>query len=417
MGFIGLKGQWKSLVIIGDGEVDREDIIEIKVVEELGNIVPSVSMTVKTVSQTIIKELLNHNDVYILFAPEDESINDNNYFINLQIVKSSIVEQGMGGAVIKVEGTDKDFNTYLFHRQRKSFQNNNYLTVFKEMIAEVCPSISIKTPTSPINSVRTSAGVTTTMTHICHNITTKKSIDELIEHIYNGNSTNDSLYAVACYRDLTNCSATIELIDVYGEYMKIKNAEKGSNKLISIGDADAEGIVMSADTLVGTENNSGFMEAQGGMGKKVAEYNAHTNKYSETSVDVNAKILDDNGGGTLASVPGYGTLTDSSILNFSDFKFLNLNCSHLYNRGKAVQLKNSYKFSNFQVWFSFTNKFPNIKIGDSVTLQFPKINKGEESDDVDFFSGVWVVQKIIRGIINNIFSVSVICTRPIINVG
>lgn len=392
---IGIEGQWVAYTMVGAIEVKSNELVDLTIIEEVGNKIPEASLTIVTERNDLKKAIIQHEMVTVVYMPpEDEAAQG--FLYQITLMNSTIQEKGNEEHIITAQGIVDNWVNYLLAKHRKSYRSINYSEIVSSVIAETAPGITYVAPTG------TQPMADKEFVQISHNISGKNCVDETMKHIYN--QTDKSFYVVANYACPFNWDYRTSLVNIW----KLYEDEIASNaNILRIGTGANDD--KAAGAYVAIDNNSGFFETIGGLGKKYNQLDMHTEEYSETLIDVNPSIEQPG----LTIVPGLGSVV--SLNTHEQYHLLNDNVPVNYLKGMSTQEKNSYKFSNYDIWVTFTNKFPLLHIGMAITLRLPKILAGTEDDTKTYFDGVWIVQKVSKAVKKDTYSVSVFLSRPVIN--
>ena len=363
----GVKGQWKANLKIADYEPEADSIASILVIEEAGNILPVVEVTLRTTKPELFEYINKSSKLSLMLCKDDESPE---LYSEFNIVKNNNLPESPGAHKMVIRAI-LDANDYLFEQVIASYEGNATYAIEQALLAnKFKPTVNYNSSDNQI--------------WIRPNLTTQKFINDILLHTYADDNSTFSI-GIKHNRDVI-------ITDLYQELINAK-----PDKLIS----PMKDKGYQYYRIQPVRNNFAFYDALTRAGKSSLNFDQITGRYKSYTYEQD-KI-------TTSELPTVGNFQRLSSLNY-----INDNTHSNYHKASLTQPSNLSKLQNFQTIVEFGDQYLDINLLDAYTVIFPQ-------DDIsnllcnETYSGKWVITKVIRMVEGNKLYTSVEVSREGIN--
>lgn len=349
----GVKGQWKANIKIEGYEPEPNAIASILVIEEAGNVLPVLEITLRATKPELFEYINKSSKLSLLLCKDDDTPE---LYSEFNIVKNNNLPESPGTHKMVIRAI-LDANDYLFEQVITSYEGNATYAIEQALLANnFKPKVNYNSSDKQI--------------WLRPNMTTQKFINDILLHTY---ADDKSTFSVGIHHN-----REVIITDLYQELINAK-----PENLM----APMEGKGYLYRRIQPVRNNFAFYDALTRAGKSSLNFDQIKGQY-EALICEQDKI-------TTSELPTVGNFQRLSQLNY-----MNDNTHENYHKASLTQPSNLSKLQNFQTLVEFGNQYLDLKLLDAYTVIFPQ-------DDItnllcnETYSGKWVITKVIRLIEGN----------------
>lgn len=350
---IGILGQYCFIFSLAEKKdfINEADLIEFKIFEEAGNVLPTFQLEFRATDNTIPRLLNEGNNLIVSIGTSTNDLED----YKLVIQKTIELRQGLNSKKYIVTGM---LSALLYHK-------NNLLITPKQDGVTTIQQIASKNFIfdSNITSLNTDF-----MNWIQYNISDKKFINDVWLHTYIPNS----FLAIGISMD-----NRFILRDI-----RKKFEDGGFDWRLSSRSESVKDISYDGDYTI--EKKSGFINAWLGYKRIKPIYDLETGDFEEINQEVKPLLA----------------ITDKLLRNVdieeknAEIGVKSSNVHSNYWKAYLNNLSNLVVFSTVKVTLSFSNQFKKVRVLDSV--MFSEVDTENSNTSMESSSGLYIVTKVGR---------------------
>jgi hypothetical protein len=364
---IGTNGQWKASIIIDGTEVPREGFDTLLIVEEVGNLLPTLEIKFKTDDEQLLRVSGKASKVNVKIFSDTDEVGG-----VFKVTKTEINPVYDKTNEVRVVGI-LDKMKYTLEERNQSFSKKKSYEVVKKLMED--------------NGFKKDKYLDETddkQTWLQHSTSDKKYLNNVNKKAYK----KGTFFSTAI-----NSDGTYNFIDVVKHF-------KDERDIRTMGPESIYDVTYAQ--VVNIYNNTSYLKATSSAGMKQSYYNQKTGESGDVEPDIETQVGADEDTEPETYKRG------SSTMNISGDEHPNV------VKAFANHRTGSANFSLYQVHISLGNKLVKIRLFDLFKVVLPKANAKTPFSN-EAMSGKYFVTKNIFFIQKNILTHSIILNRDGIN--
>ncbi len=357
MSVVGVEGKWIVNIDIVGNTISREDVIKVVLVEKIGNILPTATITLQLNDPEIADHYLSTGTEITLSLGKDKGDMEN---YKLSIFNVSVLYNFSSRSYIVIIEAVLNNHAYMNKQRIRSFKDKNSIEVLNEVLGEFFKDITEDKPDSNDK-----------MTWIQPSITDWR----FVNHLW-----------LSCYVD--DKTLILPSITAKGEYILLDVYKKLSKKETDwrLMDAKTEkgddvAIIASAEYACSSE----FLTSQA------------SNRKPQIWDMLKDEITEETNRAVQPSGGLYHHVDDNLEKKYLDNGFYEDNMHKNFWRAQALNRNKLAALLGYDISVVIYDDPPmTMKIGDSAQVQMTKVNQERPQEISEFFGGVYIITEIVK---------------------